>query len=122
MFAVSNISTMNVLRSLNRSSLAPTLEKTLSTMLSFANFAGTKLPVCARIVINATCRKYVDLPAMLGPVIMCNRDESFMEREFEVKLRPDAKRLTSTVGWRPSVISMVFLSKESPSSKDGLKG
>ena len=35
-----------------------------------AAFAGTKLPICDRIVSSATCRMYVDLPAMFGPVMM----------------------------------------------------
>ena len=30
--------------------------------------AGTKLPTCAMSTMRATCRMYVDLPAMLGPV------------------------------------------------------
>ena len=33
---------------------------------------GTKLPTCAISVIKATCLIYVDLPAILGPVIIDN--------------------------------------------------
>lgn len=35
-----------------------------------ANLAGTKQPACAMMAISATWRRYVDLPAMLGPLMM----------------------------------------------------
>jgi len=47
-----------------------TLVKILSTTPILAESAGTKEPICAIIVINATCLIYVDLPAILGPVII----------------------------------------------------
>ena len=70
--ATSIISTINVLCPMLRSSDAPTLVKILSTTPIFAEDAGTKLPICAISVINATCLMYVDFPAMLGPVIIAN--------------------------------------------------
>ena len=44
-----------------------------STMPISAEAAGTKQPTCAMMTITATCRMYVDLPAMLGPVIIETR-------------------------------------------------
>ena len=38
-----------------------------------AEAAGTKLPMCAIRAISATCRMYVDLPAMFGPVMIITR-------------------------------------------------
>src|SRR6202012_4197525 len=67
-FAVSFISTMNVLSPRARLSLAPTRVSTRSTTPMCAFLAGTKEPICAKITVNATCRINVDLPAMLGPV------------------------------------------------------
>ena len=51
-------------------SLAPTLVNILSTTDISADFAGTKLPVCAITVMSAFWRIYVLLPAILGPVII----------------------------------------------------
>src|SRR5207249_1272135 len=51
-----------------RLSLAPTRVKMRSASPISASAAGTKLPICASSVISATCRRYVDLPPMLGPV------------------------------------------------------
>ena len=51
-----------------RSSPAPTRVKMRSTRPIDAAEAGTKLPHCAISTISATCRRYVDLPAMFGPV------------------------------------------------------
>lgn len=68
--AVSCISTMKVLLSLNKSSFAPILEKILSTIPIVALSAGTKDPTCARTAIRALCRSTLDLPLMLGPVII----------------------------------------------------
>ena len=44
--------------------------KMRSTMPMRADFAGTKLPIWARMVRIAAWRMYVDLPDMLGPVMM----------------------------------------------------
>ena len=60
---------LKVLRSLKRSSFAPTRLKTLSTIPTLASSAGTKLPDWARIEIKAFCRRNVDLPPIFGPVI-----------------------------------------------------
>ncbi len=46
--------------------------KILSATPIFARTAGTKLPICAINTISATCRMYVDLPAMFGPVMISN--------------------------------------------------
>jgi hypothetical protein len=35
--------------------------------------AGTKQPICAIMTMTATCRIYVDLPAMFGPVMIDTR-------------------------------------------------
>lgn len=96
--AVSSISTMNVLLSLNKSSFAPTLENNLSTIPMTACSAGTNDPVCARIAIRAVWRKSVDLPAMFGPVMICRREEGVNETVLGVKTRPALMRPSSTVG------------------------
>ena len=56
MLAISDISTINVLWSEIKLSLAPILVNILSTTGIFADLAGTKEPICAIIVIKATCR------------------------------------------------------------------
>ena len=68
--ATSLISTIKVDCPEARSSDAPTLVKILSTTPTVALEAGTKLPICAISTMRATCRIYVDLPAILGPVII----------------------------------------------------
>ena len=98
---VSSISTMKVLRSRNKSSLAPTLEKTLSTSPISARSAGTKHPAWAKIAIRAVWRRNVDFPAMFGPVMTCNREELSIHMVLDVKVLPEASRPCSTVGWRP---------------------
>ena len=70
--AVSDISTKKVDSPLARLSEAPTRQKILSTIPSFAFEAGTKEPICASKIIKAFCRKYVLLPAIFGPVINAN--------------------------------------------------
>lgn len=60
--AYSTISNMKVLLSLNKSSLAPILLNTLSTIPISAASAGTKLPHCARIQMTAVCLRRVDFP------------------------------------------------------------
>jgi hypothetical protein len=47
------------------SSLVPILDKTLSLIGRVQWIAGTKHPICARIIISATCLIYVDLPLPL---------------------------------------------------------
>lgn len=99
--AVSSISTMKVLRSLKRSSFAPTLEKSLSTIPMTAESAGTKDPVCARIAVNAVCRSKVDFPAIFGPVMTCTKDSGVKCTEFGVKILCISKSPCSTVGCLP---------------------
>ena len=41
-----------------------------------ANLAGTKQPACAMMAISATWRRYVDLPAMLGPAMVWKLEQS----------------------------------------------
>ena len=49
---------------------APTRAKMRSTIASFAPRAPARSePICAITTISATCRRYVDLPPMFGPVI-----------------------------------------------------
>ena len=67
--ATSFISTIKVDRPANRSSDAPTRVNTRSHRPMEALAAGTKLPHWAMMVMSATCRIKVDLPAILGPVI-----------------------------------------------------
>ena len=67
---------MNVLSPPAKLSLAPTRDRTRSTMPMRAERAGTKLPIWARITDSATCRSSVLLPAMLGPVISHSRSRS----------------------------------------------
>ena len=55
-----------------KSSEAPTLVKILSTTPIRAKDAGTNEPTCAISAISATCLIYVDLPAILGPVIIAS--------------------------------------------------
>ena len=55
-----------------KSSEAPILVNILSQIEILALAAGTKDPIWAINVIRATCLMYVDLPAMLGPVINSN--------------------------------------------------
>ena len=69
-FATSLISTMNVDCPDARSSEAPTLVNILSQMPISADAAGTKLPTWAIRTMSAVCLMYVDLPAMLGPVMI----------------------------------------------------
>ena len=68
MFAVSFISTRNVLSPAARLSDAPTRVKMRSHNESVASAAGTKQPACASSCTSATCRISVLLPAIFGPV------------------------------------------------------
>ena len=68
--ATSVISTMKVDCPEAKSSDAPTRVNIRSTIHIFAESAGTKEPVCAISTISAVCLIYVDLPAILGPVII----------------------------------------------------
>ena len=69
-FATSVISTIKVLWPEAKSSDAPTLVNILSQTPITACEAGTNEPIWASRVIIAVCLIYVDLPAILGPVII----------------------------------------------------
>ncbi len=100
MFAVSCISTMNVLRPRDRSSLAPTRVNTRSATPIDASSAGTNDPICARMTISATCRIYVDLPAMFGPVITMIWFD-MPSSSVSLGTKRSAPGRFSTTGWRP---------------------
>lgn len=107
MFAISLISTMNVLWPVERLSDAPTRVKILSVMQILAAFAGTNDPKCAISVISATWRIYVLFPAMFGPVRMIKRSFCmFISVEFgtNASFMPG-----STTGCLPSVIEILPL-------------
>ena len=106
MFATSVISTMNVLWPLARSSDAPTLVNILSHTHTFALFAGTKLPTAAISTISASCLMYVDLPAMLGPVIMLTLLSSPSEY-VSLGMNIPSSIILSTTGCLPSFMSMI---------------
>ena len=101
MKAVSLMSTMKVLCPRARSSDAPTRVKILSHTESRAEDAGTKDPICAIRQISATCRMYVLLPAMFGPVMIIIRFSS-VSSNVSLGTKPVSRRLASTTGWRPS--------------------
>ena len=108
MFPTSLISTINVLRPLPRSSLAPTRVNTLSMIGIDALFAGTNEPMCAKMVISATCFMYTLLPAILGPVINMMLPSSSRDVSFGTKSSP--LRSFSTIGCRPSIIFKQWIS------------
>src|ERR1051326_547732 len=68
--AVSVISTMKVDRPRDKLSDAPMRVKMRSITGRLADSAGTYDPICAITAISAACRRYVDLPPILGPVII----------------------------------------------------
>ena len=86
-----------------RSSDAPMRVNSLSTMPTRAALAGTKLPICAISTISATCRMYVDLPAMFGPVMIATRPPSGL-RFVSFGTKRESFNTCSTTGCRPAVI------------------
>ncbi len=102
MAAVSSISTMNVLRPAARSSDAPMRLNSLSTTPIRARAAGTKDPTWAISTMTATCRRKVDLPAMLGPVSSQSRFVPPIRQSLATKAWPSASRSASATGCRPS--------------------
>jgi hypothetical protein len=50
------------------------------------------------MVISAVCRRSVDFPAMLGPVMTCNCESGQRDTVFGVNTLPEDNRPTSTVG------------------------
>lgn len=83
----SNISLMNVLTPLVWMSLAPTLVMIASTIGILAYEHGTYDPICANNTHMATYRIYVDLPPILGPVMICNRlDYLSISKSFIIQL------------------------------------
>ena len=110
------ISSINVLCPEAISSDAPTRVKILSTIPMRALDAGTKLPTCAISVISATCRIYVDLPAIFGPVIINILSLSvFSVVSFGTNIEPLS--IFSTTGCLPSFISILPLSEISGITK-----
>ena len=77
MDAVSNISIMKVDTPFNWESPAPTRHNIASTTATVASSHGTKHPICAIKHITPICLIYVDLPPILGPVIIMNSDSSW---------------------------------------------
>ena len=67
--------------------------------------AGTKLPICASSVMSATWRRYVDFPAMLGPVMIRIGGRRGSRRQ-SLATNPSRPATASTTGWRPSVMAM----------------
>ena len=80
-----------------------------------ADLAGTKEPICARMAISAFCRRKVDLPSMLGPVISQmlppfvsgGGDKS---QSLATKGVPSFDKACSTTAWRPPSITESRLS------------
>ena len=97
---------MNVLCPMLKSSDAPTLVKILSTTPILAEVAGTKLPTCAINVIIATCLIYVDLPAILGPVIIDNLFSS-LSKYVSFSTKTPVPSIFSITGCLPPLISIV---------------
>ena len=73
-WADSLISIRNVDSPLERLSEAPTRQNILSVIGITALSAGTKEPICESRTIKAISLRYVDLPAIFGPVIRENLD------------------------------------------------
>ena len=88
-----------------KSSAAPILVNILSTIQISALLAGTNEPICASIVINATCIIYVDLPDILGPVITEMVFSSLSNiQSFSINF--SFLSIFSTIGCLPSTISI----------------
>ena len=104
--ATSIISTINVLCPILKSSDAPTLVNILSTTPISASVAGTKHPTCAINVINATCLIYVDLPAILGPVIIDSL-LSPLSKNVSFSTKTPSPNIFSITGCLPFFISIV---------------
>ena len=66
--------------------------------------AGTKEPICAIRAMIAVCRIYVDLPAILGPVITAMR-LSVQSSEVSLGTKREWESTFSTTGCLPSRIS-----------------
>ena len=107
--ATSVISTIKVDCPEARSSEAPTLVNILSTIHILAESAGTKLPVCAIRTISAVCLIYVDLPAILGPVIIVTLFDE-LSRYVSLDINISLVIIFSTTGCRPFLISIIPLS------------
>ena len=90
------ISSMKVDWPVARSSLAPTRVKIRSTGEMLASFAGMNEPACAISVNKATCRIYVDFPAILGPVrIITSHSAGSRNVSLGTKSSPDNSRSTT---------------------------
>ena len=91
---------MNVESPRDRLSAAPTRVNTRSHTPIVAAFAGTNEPICASSAICATCRMYVDLPAMFGPVISTSCSASGSRRQSFGHERCPPASIASITGWR----------------------
>ena len=78
----------------------------LSIIPICADLAGTKLPICAISTISATCLMYVDLPAILGPVMIANLF-SFESKYASFCTKDPAESIFSITGCLPSFISII---------------
>ncbi len=103
MSETSVISTMNVDIPADRSSEAPILVNTMSTMPTVADFAGTKEPICAMSTISAVCRYYLDYRRCWRPVMIRARKSS-LSRCVSLGTKRASVCMSSTTGWRPSFI------------------
>ena len=87
---------MNVERPRARSSAAPTLENSRSTTPIRADRAGTGSPAWASSAISAFCRRYVDLPAMFGPVSSNTRRSGERSQSFGMNGACPARAASTT--------------------------
>mmetsp|Transcript_13810 Transcript_13810/g.37312 ORF Transcript_13810/g.37312 Transcript_13810/m.37312 type:complete len:393 (-) Transcript_13810:2644-3822(-) len=95
---VSSISAMKVLTPRCWQSPAPTRAKMASRTQMRAEVQGTKQPTCAISTHAPTCRMKVDLPPMLGPVMIWNQlSPRRMTQSFLMKSTPSC---ASTQGCR----------------------
>ena len=78
-------------------------------LIVLAESAGTKLPVCAISTISAVCLIYVDLPAILGPVIIVTLFDE-LSRYVSLDINISLVIIFSTTGCRPFLISIIPLS------------
>ena len=101
--AVSVISTINVERPLARSSEEPIRVKIRSMGPMLRCLAGTKLPMWASRVMMAVWRMNVDLPPMLGPVIINRRRAGVRSTSFATN---GPSSICSTTRCRPSTMWM----------------
>ncbi len=105
MLDASFISTINVDSPNDILSEAPTRVNILSTNPILAESAGTKLPICAMIVMSAVWRSSADLPDMLGPVMMIICWLSLSIYTSLAMNGSSGGSCISITGWRPLLMS-----------------